>query len=343
MPGTAKTGVLLVSLGTPSAPTAPAVRSFLREFLSDRRVVELPRIVWLPILYGIILTTRPAKSAEKYAKVWTPEGSPLAVHTARQSKLLAGLLGERARPAPPPPVEYGMRYGKPSISAAFEKLCGAGCTHVVVLPLYPQYAGSTTASVHDAVEAHLKTIKAPPDVRFVDRFHDDPGYIDALARRVMKHWEKHGSARSHGGKLFMSFHGIPKRSVERGDPYERECRETAALLAKRIGLTDADWIVTFQSRFGRAEWLKPYSEPTLIELARGGLKRADVFCPGFPSDCLETLEELGIGARDAFLEAGGEEFNLIPCLNEDKAWIEVMADIAMRAAESTKAAVSRKL
>ena len=331
MPGAAKTGILLVNLGTPSAPTAAAVRTYLREFLSDPRVVEIPRIVWLPILYGIILTTRPAKSAEKYAKVWMPEGSPLAVHTARQAKLLAGLLGERARPNPPVPVEYGMRYGKPSIATAFEKLRAAGCARIVVLPLYPQYAGSTTASVRDAVDAHLKTLARPPEVRFVERFHDDPAYIDALARRVMKHWEQHGSARSHGGKLFLSFHGIPKRSVERGDPYERECRETAALLAKRIGLNAEDWMITFQSRFGGAEWLQPYTEPTLVELAKGGLKRADVFCPGFPSDCLETLEELGIGAREAFLHAGGKEFNLIACLNEDQAWIEALAAIVTRA------------
>lgn len=334
MPATAKAGVLLVNLGTPSAPTAGAVRSYLREFLSDPRVVGIPRIVWLPILYAFVLTTRPAKSAEKYAQVWMPEGSPLAVHTARQAKLLAGLLGQRARPGPAVPVEYGMRYGSPSIAAAIEKLRGAGCERIVVLPLYPQYSGSTTASVHDAVDAHLKRIRKPPEIRFVDRFHDDAGYIDALAKRVMKQWEQSGgSARNHGGKLFMSFHGIPKRSVERGDPYERECRETAALLAARLGLNKDDWLITFQSRFGRAQWLQPYTEPTLVELARGGLKRADVVCPGFPADCLETLEELGIGARKAFHEAGGQEFNLIPCLNEDGPWIEALADMATRTAE----------
>ena len=332
MAGAAKPGILLVNLGTPSAPTASAVRTYLREFLSDPRVVEIPRLVWLPILYGIVLTTRPAKSAEKYAQIWMAEGSPLAVHTARQAKLLAGLLGMRAMPNPPVPVEYGMRYGSPSIATAFEKLRSAGCARIVILPLYPQYAGSTTASVHDAVDAHLKTIKTRPEVRFVDRFHDDPGYIDALARSVMKGWEKNGSARSHGGKLFMSFHGIPKRSVERGDPYEHECRETASLLAARLGLNKEDWMVTFQSRFGRAEWLQPYTEATLVELARKGLARADVICPGFPADCLETLEEIGIGAKKAFLESGGKEFNLLPCLNEDGPWIEALADISLRAA-----------
>ena len=325
-----RSGILLVNLGTPSAPTPGAVRAYLREFLSDPRVVEIPRIIWLPILYGFVLTTRPAKSAEKYARVWMPEGSPLAVHTARQAKLLGGLLGDRAKPDPSMAVEYGMRYGGPSIASAFEKLREAGCTRIVVLPLYPQFSRSTTQSVKDALDAHVKTLEKPPEVRFIERFHNDPGYIDALAKSVMKHWERNGTSRSSGshGKLLMSFHGIPKRSVERGDPYERECRETAALLATRLGLSTEDWMVTFQSRFGRAEWLQPYTEPTLVELARGGMKRVDMVCPGFPADCLETLEELGIGAREAFLNAGGQQFNLLPCLNEDGRWIEAMADIA---------------
>ena len=328
----AKPGILLVNLGTPSAPTAAAVRTYLREFLGDPRVVEIPRVIWLPILYGIILTVRPAKSAAKYAKVWTPEGSPLAVHTARQAKLLFGLLGERAKPNPPVPVEYGMRYGSPSIATAFEKLRASGCTRIVVLPLYPQYSRSTTESVRDALDAHPKALAAPPDVRFVERFNTDSAYIEALAKRVQRHWEQHGRPVASAGKLFLSFHGIPKRSVERGDPYERECLETADLLARRLELRPEEWMATFQSRFGRAEWLQPYTEPTLVELAKSGLKRADVFCPGFPSDCLETLEELGIGAREAFLGAGGKEYNLLTCLNEDQAWIEALADMAMRAA-----------
>ncbi len=322
-------GILLVNLGTPSAPTTAAVRTYLREFLSDPRVVEIPRFIWLPILYGIILTVRPAKSAEKYAEVWTPEGSPLAVHTARQARLLAGLLGERAKPAPGTPVEYAMRYGAPSIASGIDGLRSAGCTRIVVLPMYPQFSGSTTASVRDALDAHLRTIAQPPVIRFIERFHDDPGYIDALARRVQRHWEQNGRPVASEGKLFMSFHGIPKRSVERGDPYERECLQTAALLAARLGLRADEWMATFQSRFGRAEWLQPYTEPTLIEHAKGGLRRADVFCPGFPSDCLETLEELGIGAKKAFLEAGGREFNLLTCLNEDGPWIEALAGIAL--------------
>lgn len=331
MPGDGKTGVLLVNLGTPSAPTPAAVRSYLREFLSDPRVVEIPRLVWLPILYGIILVTRPAKSAQKYAQVWTKEGSPLAVHTARQAKLLAGLLGERAKPGPGNPVEYAMRYGAPSIGTGIDRLRDAGCARVVLLPLYPQFSGSTTASVRDALEAHLRTIAQPPEVRFIERFHDHPGYIDALAMRVRRHWEKNGRPTERAGKLFLSFHGIPRRAVERGDPYERECLETASLLAARLGLRADEWMATFQSRFGRAEWLQPYTEPTLIEHAKNGLKRADVFCPGFPSDCLETLEELGIGARDAFIAAGGGEFNLLSCLNEDDPWINALAQIALPA------------
>ncbi len=333
MPVASKTGILLVNLGTPSAPTTGAVRTYLREFLSDRRVVEIPRVVWLPILYGFILTTRPAKSAEKYAKVWMTEGSPLAVHTIRQTKLLSGLMGEQAKPEPGWPVAYGMRYGEPTIARGFEQLRTAGCSRVVLLPLYPQFARSTTESVRDAVDRYLISRTAPPEVRFVEHFHDDPGYIDALAKRIMKHWEQHGSPRARGGKLVMSFHGIPKRSVERGDPYQKECLQTADLLAARLGFGKEDWIATFQSRFGKAEWLQPYTEPTLIQLAKEGLTRADVVCPGFPSDCLETLEELGIGAREAFLAAGGKEFHLIACLNEDNAWIEALAGIARKAAD----------
>jgi ferrochelatase len=335
MAGTAKAGVLLVNLGTPSAPTASAVRSFLRQFLSDPRVVELPRIVWLPILYGIVLTTRPAKSAAKYAKVWMPEGSPLAVHTVRQARLLAGYLGERSRPQPGPAVEYAMRYGDPSITSGLDRLLAAGCARIVVLPLYPQYAKSTTESVEVEVDAHVARLRKSgkqPDVRFVRHFHDDAGYIEALAARVKRHWETNRPTRLAGGKLIMSFHGIPKQSVERGDPYEKECRETAALLAKDLGLEARDWMITFQSRFGRAEWLQPYTEPTLIQLAKGGLARADVVCPGFASDCLETLEELGIGAREAFTRAGGKEFHLVPCLNEDDRWIKALGAIAIRAA-----------
>ena len=296
-------GVLLVNLGTPAAPTAQAVRSYLAEFLSDPRVVELPRIVWLPILHGIVLRTRPKKSAAKYASIWTPEGSPLAVHTARQAQLLRAALPEMQ-------VEYAMRYGEPSIAAALKKLPA----NPLVLPLYPQYSRATTESVRD---------RLPHGTRMIESFHDDPGYIGALAESVRRHWESHGRAEL----LIMSFHGLPKRSVARGDPYEKQCRETAGLLGAALGLADSQWKLTFQSRFGAAKWLEPYTQPTLVELAKGGIGKVDVVCPGFVSDCLETLEEIGIEGRRAFLAAGGTKFSLIPCLNESSEWIDALARI----------------
>ena len=319
---TPRDGVLLVNLGTPEAPTAGAVRRYLAEFLADPRVVEIPRLVWLPILYGIILAVRPARSAKKYAQVWTEEGSPLAVHTARQARLLGGLLGERGQPAPR--VEYAMRYGQPSVGVALEKLRAEGCARIAVIPLYPQYASSTTASVHDALGAHLARTRHLPDLRFVKHFHDHPGYIAALAGRVRTHWEKNG----RGEKLVLSFHGVPRYTLDRGDPYHCECHATARLLSEALGLSAAEVMVTFQSRFGRAEWLQPYTEPSLEALARQGVQRVDVFCPGFVSDCLETLEEIAIGARETFLHAGGKEFAFIDCLNEDPAWIATLADLA---------------
>lgn len=329
-----RAGVLLVNLGTPAQPTASAVRSFLSEFLSDPRVVEIPRIVWLPILYAFVLTTRPAKSAAKYREIWMAEGSPLAVHTGRQAALLRSTLAGQAADSPIA-VEAGMRYGEPSIGAALGRLRAAGCTRIVVLPLYPQYAASTTASVRDALDAALAAAPGAsadpqPEIRFVEQFHDDAGYIDALAGLVTAHWQANGTLASRGARLIMSFHGLPQRAVDRGDPYQRECLATASLLAARLGLAPQDWMATFQSRFGRAEWLKPYTEPTLIDLAAGGLGSVDVVCPGFVSDCLETLEELGLGARAAFLDAGGKQFNLLPCLNESPDWIDAMAAIVGR-------------
>jgi len=296
-------GVLLVNLGTPAAPTTQAVRNYLAEFLSDPRVVELPRFVWLPILHGIVLRRRPKRSAAKYASIWTPEGSPLAVHTARQAQLLRASL-------PGMQVEHAMRYGEPSIAAALKKLPA----NPLVLPLYPQYSRATTESVRD---------RLPTGTRMIESFHDDRRYIAALAQSVQRHWESRGRA-----ELFiMSFHGLPQRSVEHGDPYEKQCRETARLLGAALGLADAQWKLTFQSRFGAAKWLEPYTLPTLVELAKSGLRKVDVVCPGFISDCLETLEEIGIEARRAFLAAGGTEFSLIPCLNESSEWIDAMARI----------------
>lgn len=283
------------------------MRRYLAEFLSDPRVVELPRLVWLPILHGIVLRTRPAKSAKKYAAIWTPEGSPLAVHTRRQAQLLGKVFAERNVK-----VAYAMRYGEPSIRAGLDQL--SACGEITVLPLYPQFSRSTTESIRDVM---------PPKARMIESFHDHPAYIGALAAGVQRHWAAHGK----GEKLVLSFHGLPKRAVERGDPYQTQCLATAKILAGSLRLAPADYVVTFQSRFGAAEWLQPYTEPTLVALARQGLKRVDVACPGFVADCLETLEEIGLEAQRAFLGAGGQAFHALPCLNESPEWILAMAKI----------------
>ena len=317
-----RTAILLCNLGTPDAPEPGAVRRYLAEFLSDKRVVEIARAVWLPILYGAILPTRPAKSAKKYASIWMPEGSPLKVWTEKQAKLLGGYLGQRGHRVD---VRYAMRYGNPSIASVLGELKAAGATRVLVLPLYPQYSGTTTASICDAVFDWSKNIRSLPEFRFVQRYHDDPGYIGALAKRVNDHWAAHGRP----DKFVMSFHGVPKRTQRLGDPYADECQTTARLLGERLGLKPDQVLVTFQSRLGRAEWLQPYTEPTLIELAKKGVKRVDVMCPGFTSDCLETLEEIGQEGRAAFLSAGGREFNYLPCLNDQHEWLAALAAIAI--------------
>jgi ferrochelatase len=262
-------------------------------------VVELPRLLWWPILHLIILPTRPRQSAQKYASIWTPDGSPLAVHTRAQATLLKGYLGNRA--PRPVQVDFAMRYGEPSVEQAILRLKAAGCERLLVLPLYPQYAASSTGSVFDAVAATLARLRNPPELRLVKHFHDHPGYIAALAESVREHWAQHGRPE----KLLMSFHGVPRRSLEQGDPYHCECQKTGRLLAEALGLAPHEWQVTFQSRFGRAEWLKPYTQPTLEALARQGVGRVDVICPGFVADCLETLEEIAVEAKRAFLAAGG--------------------------------------
>ena len=282
------------------------MRSYLAEFLSDPRVVGLPRWLWLPILHGIVLRTRPAKSAAKYAAIWTKEGSPLAVHTKQQSLLLGKALAERSIK-----VAYAMRYGTSSIAEGLKKL--QGC-EITVVPMYPQFSRSTAESVRDVL---------PAGVKIIEQFHDHPAYIAALAALVQRHWAAHGKA-----KLVMSFHGLPQRSVDQGDPYQKQCLATAKILAGTLRIAPADYTVTFQSRFGAAKWLQPYTEPTLVALARQGAKRVDVVCPGFVSDCLETLEEIAIEARRAFLGAGGAEFHALPCLNEAPEWIAALGKIA---------------
>ncbi len=321
--GTAgRTGILLANLGTPEAPTAAALRPYLKQFLSDPRVVEIPRLVWWPILNGIILNTRPAKSAKKYASIWMDEGSPLKVHTERQAKLLAGYLVAAGHADVD--VAWAMRYGAPSVPDTLDAMRARGCTRILVLPLYPQYAASTTASVIDEVAQCLGHWRNLPEMRFVRSFHDDPGYIAALAQSVRDHWSRNGEA----DRLLMSFHGVPRRLLELGDPYHCECHKTGRLLAEALALPPERVLVTFQSRFGKAEWLKPYTQPTLESLAAQGVGRVDVMCPGFVSDCLETLEEIGMECKEAFLGAGGKVFHYIPCLNERHDWMDALARIA---------------
>jgi protoporphyrin/coproporphyrin ferrochelatase len=319
----ARVALLLVNLGTPDAPTAPALRRYLAEFLSDPRVVEIPRLAWWPILHGIILRTRPARSAAKYATVWTDEGSPLAVWTTRQAGALQARLTAaghdvRVRPA--------MRYGQPSIPSVLDALRAEGATRVLVLPMYPQYAAATTASVGDKVMQWAQQARRVPELRFVGEYHDHPGYIGALAGRVREHWAAHGRAE----RLVLSFHGVPHRSLMLGDPYHCQCHKTARLLGEALGLGPETLTVTFQSRFGKARWLEPYTEPTLVALAGQGLRRVDVMCPGFTADCLETLEEIAQEAREAFLGAGGEDFRYIDCLNARPAFVDALAELCLQ-------------
>ena len=318
----AKTGILLINLGTPAAPTATAVRPYLREFLSDPRVVEISRPLWWLILNGIILPTRPRQSAAKYALIWTKEGSPLAVHTAKQATLLKGYLGERIKT--PHTVAWAMRYGQPSVEKALLGLREQGCDRILVLPLYPQYAASTTASAFDAVFDTLKRMRNAPALRLVKHYHDHSAYIAALAKSVNDYWMTNGRP----DKLLMSFHGVPRFALDRGDPYHCECHKTARLLGEELGLAPERYQVSFQSRFGRTQWLQPYTLQTVKELGKRKTGRLDVICPGFVSDCLETLEEIGIENKSAYLKAGGGEFHYIPCLNERHEWIQALARIA---------------
>ncbi|GJI97794.1 ferrochelatase [Duganella caerulea] len=317
-----RSAIVLVNLGTPDAPTRSAVRRYLKEFLSDPRVVEIPRAVWWFILNLIILPFRSGQSAKKYASIWTRDGSPLKVHTAAQALLLRGALGERGHQNLT--VAMAMRYGSPSLPEVLSKLKADGVERILVLPAYPQYSGTTTGSIYDAVFDHYGTVRNIPELRFVRNYHDHDGYIRALRDSVQAHWDAHGRP----DKLVLSFHGVPKRTLMLGDPYHCECLKTARLLAAALKLTPDQYVVTFQSRFGKAEWLQPYTAPTIAQLARDGVQRVDVLCPGFTSDCLETLEEISMEVRHDFEQAGGKEFHYIPCLNETPAWIAAMAEIA---------------
>ena len=316
-----KTGVLLINLGTPDAPTTQALRPYLKEFLSNPRVIEVPRLIWWPILHGFILPFRPKKSAEKYALIWTSEGSPLKVHTERQTALLAEAL--QADSSPTLMVEYAMNIGNPSVTSVLNKMQNAGCDRILVIPLFPQYAASSTAAAMDAVFAALSQMRNMPAIRTVKQYHDHPDYITALAQNVRDYWDQHGKP----DKLIISFHGVPRKNLDKGDPYHCFCHKTGRLLAEALQLGQEQYQVCFQSRFGRAQWLQPYTAETLKQLGKAQTNRIDIVCPGFVSDCLETLEEIAIEGKKIFTEAGGKDYHYIPCLNERDDWITALSNI----------------
>ncbi|WP_338926421.1 ferrochelatase [Mycetohabitans endofungorum] len=322
-----RVGVLLINLGTPAAPTPRAVRRYLAEFLSDPRVVEIPAPLWQIVLRALILPLRGRASARKYATIWEAEGSPLRVHTERQ---VDGLRQRLAAGRYSVLVDYAMRYGTPSIGNVLNQLKRAGAERVLLVPLYPQYSASTSASAFDAAFSALARMRNQLEIRTIKHYADYPAYIEALASQVLRYWQQHGRPDfTAGDRLLLSFHGVPKRTLDLGDPYAEQCRQTATLLAHALGLTEVECRLTFQSRFGRAQWLQPYTAPTLQELGAAGAGRVDVFCPGFTSDCLETLEEIGIEGRDTFLRAGGREFHRIPCVNDAQPWIRALTEIVV--------------
>lgn len=323
-PATACTGILLANVGTPAAPTPRAVRRFLAEFLADPRVIELPRLLWLPVLHGIILPTRPRRTAANYRKIWTEQGSPLMVISQRQASALIAALSETN--SGPVMLELGMRYGEPSIAHALERLCAAGANRVLVLPLYPQFCGATTGSTFDAVAMTLRGWRRVPELRFIAEYHDDPGYLEALAASVRAHQDVHGVPQ----RLLFSFHGIPQNYSDAGDPYKEQCLRTVRLTAQRLGLAETQWAIAFQSRFGPREWLRPYTDVLLAELARDGVSHVQVICPGFSADCLETLEEVCMQNRERFLHAGGREYSYIPALNDEPAHIAALTALVRR-------------
>lgn len=313
----ATTGVLLVNLGTPDAPSAPALRRYLAEFLADTRVIEIPKIIWMFILHGIILRVRPKKSAAKYATIWTEEGSPLLAISKRQAAAIQAQLGHSAS------VKLGMRYGNPSIPKVLQEFQQEGVRKLIVLPLYPQYAAATTGSSFDAVTRELQKWRFVPELHFINNYCDAPPFIAALAASIQEDFDLHGKPE----KLLLSYHGMPKRNLELGDPYFCLCQKTTRLVAEKLGLTKEDYITTFQSRFGYAEWLQPYTDATLTELAQSGIKNVAIISPAFSADCLETLEELAVENREIFLHAGGADYRYIPALNDRADHIAALVDL----------------
>jgi protoporphyrin/coproporphyrin ferrochelatase len=316
--------VLLVNLGTPDAPDTASVRRYLAEFLADPRIVEQPRWLWWLILNGIILRFRPARSARAYAKVWTEAGSPLQVETAALAKQLQSTLetslGDSVM------VRHAMRYGSPSIAETLADLARSGMQRLLVVPLFPQFSATTTASVLDEIGSTFRRWRRPPELRFVSDYFREPTHIDALARSVERHWQEHG----RGERLLLSFHGIPQRYVRNGDPYRDQCEATAALLRQRLGMSDTELLLSYQSRLGREPWLQPYTDKTLEALPSQGVHSIDMMCPGFAVDCLETLEEIAMEGRETFLEAGGTGFRYIPCLNSAEDQVASMQELVLR-------------
>jgi len=319
-----RAAVLLVNLGTPDAPTPSAVRRYLAQFLSDRRVIDTPRWLWWPILHGVILRLRPRRSARAYASIWTEQGSPLLVF----SQALGNSLDRRLRDATADraQVELAMCYGRPAIAPALERLAAAGVRRLLVLPLYPQYSATSTGAVFDAVTSALQRLRWPPELRFVNDYHDEPEYISALAENVQKYWREHGRAQ----RLLLSFHGIPQRYVRLGDPYFDQCMVTAQRLREKLGIGADACSVAFQSRVGREPWLMPYTDETLRQLPGQGVRHVQVLCPGFAVDCLETLEEIAETNRHLFLAAGGERMEYIPALNATEAHVEMLLRLVRR-------------
>jgi ferrochelatase len=321
-------GVLMVNLGTPASPGVADVRRYLAQFLSDPRVIEMPRALWWPILHGVILRTRPRRSARAYARIWGPEGSPLLAISRRQAAALQQALDGQGLGLVR--LELGMCYGAPSLRAALAALRRAGASRILVLPMYPQYSGTTTGAVFDGVTAELRTWRWVPELRFINQYHDQPGYISALTDSIRRQWATDGEAE----RLLFSFHGIPKDYFLGGDPYYCQCQKTARLVAEGLGLADDRWQVAFQSRVGRKEWLRPYTHQVLQEWGRARMERVDVVCPGFAADCLETLEEIAEENRDRFLAAGGRDYRYIPALNTDPAHIAALVELVVRHAGS---------
>ncbi|MDH5506125.1 MAG: ferrochelatase [Anaerolineae bacterium] len=321
-PDSSRIGLLLTNIGSPQAPTPRALRKYLKEFLSDARIIDWPRWIWLPILHTIILTFRPRRSARLYQNVWTSDGSPLLFTLERQARLLTETLA--AQNSQDIAVEIGMRYGSPSIAAGLRSLRKQGVGRILVLPLFPQYSSTTTASTLDAVFDELKTWWALPELRTVNSYHDHPTYINALAHSIQARWSEHGQPE----KLLFSFHGVPARFNDTGDPYLAECLRTSRLVAHQLDLPDSAWHTSFQSRFGPEPWLQPYTDATLHAWGAAGLSSVNVVCPGFSADCLETLDEIDREARESFIHAGGKEFAYIPALNDQAGHIAALAAIA---------------